>query len=287
MSIRLLALDLDGTLLNSRGQLTERNREAVVAVRARDVRLAVVTGRRFRDARPIALELGVDVPLIAHNGALTRHVRTLETIALFPLPLAAARKALAIGRRAGAHPLLSDEDGPDCLGVLVYDRVSGDNPALSKYVAWAQRIHGDGGAVRETTALEDYLDHDPVHLTFSGTCGLMTELSAQLQSDLGSAAKVFSTMYPRLDFALVDILHPGASKGIGVAAAAGELGVSAAEVMAIGDNFNDLEMLRYAGTGIVMGNADTSLLEAEGLRTTTTNDEDGVALAIERFILNV
>jgi len=287
MSIRLLALDLDGTLLNSRGQLTERNREAIVAVRARDVRLAVVTGRRFRDARPIALELGVDVPLISHNGALTRHVRTLETIALFPLPLAAARKALAIGRTAGAHPLLSDEDGPDGLGVLVYDRVSGDNPALSKYVAWAQRIHGDDGAVRETPALEDYLDHDPVHLTFSGTCGLMTELSEQLQSALGATAKVFSTMYPRLDFALVDILHPGASKGIGVAAAAGELGVSAAEVMAIGDNFNDLEMLRYAGTGIVMGNAAASLLEAEGLHTTATNDEDGVALAIERFILNV
>jgi Cof subfamily protein (haloacid dehalogenase superfamily) len=285
MPIRLLALDLDGTLLNSHGQLSERNARAVADARQLGVRVAVVTGRRFRDARPIALELGLDVPLISHNGALTRHARTLETIALFPLPVAAARKALAIGRSAAVNPLLSeDKDG---LGVLVYDRLSGDNPAILKYVAWARRIHGDDGAVLETASLEDYLDHDPVHLTFSGTCGPLNELNQQLQRELGAEAKVFSTMYPKNDFGLLDVLHPGASKGVGVAAVAKELGISQDEVMAIGDNFNDLEMLRYAGTGVVMGNAEASLREAEGLHTTAANDEDGVALAIERFILNV
>jgi hydroxymethylpyrimidine pyrophosphatase-like HAD family hydrolase len=288
MPIRLLALDLDGTLLNSRGQLTERNAQAVADARGRGVRVAVVTGRRFRDARPMALELGVDVPLISHNGALTRHASTLETIALFPLPVAAARKALAIGRAAGAHPLLSDDrEGQEGLGVLVYDTLSGDNPALLKYVAWARRIHGDDGAVRETASLEDYLDHDPVHLTFSGACGLLNELNEQLQRALGDEAKVLITMYPKLDFGLLDVLHPSASKGAGVAAAASELDIAPDEVMAIGDNFNDLEMLRYAGTGVVMGNAEASLREAAGLHTTEANDDDGVALAIEKFILNV
>ena len=71
MPIRLLALDLDGTLLNSRGQVSERNRSALEAARSCGVRVAIVTGRRFRDARPVALELGLDVPVIAHNGALT------------------------------------------------------------------------------------------------------------------------------------------------------------------------------------------------------------------------
>lgn len=284
MPIRLLALDLDGTLLNSHGQISERNRQAIVAARELGVRVAVVTGRRFRDARPIALELGVDVPLISHNGALTRHTGTLETITLLPLPVAAARKALAIGRAAGANPLLSDDQ--EGLGVLVYDRLNGDNPALMKYVAWARRIHGDDGAVREVASLESYLDHDPVHLTFSGTCGALNKLHEQLERELACEAKVFSTMYPKLDFGLLDVLNPGASKGLGVAAAAGELGLAADEVMAIGDNFNDLAMLRYAGIGVVMGNAETSLREAEGLHTTATNDEDGVALAIEKFILN-
>src|SRR6266705_6590875 len=101
MSIHLLALDLDGTLLNSRGQLTERNRRALNEVRRRGIRVALVTGRRFRDARPIALELGLDVPLISHNGALTKHARTLEMVSATLLPLEAAREVLRVGRAAG------------------------------------------------------------------------------------------------------------------------------------------------------------------------------------------
>lgn len=284
MPIRLLALDLDGTLLNSRGELSQRNRETIAAAREQGVKVALVTGRRFRDARPIALELGLDVPLISHNGALTRHARTLETIALFPLPLEAARKALLLGRESEADPLISDD--LEGLGVLVYDKLSGDNPALAKYVAWARRIHGDEGAVREATSLEEYLDHDPVHLTFTGTCSAMKSLQDRLLVELGASARVLSTMYLKLDFALLDVLNPAASKGTGVAAAAAELNLSANEVMAIGDNYNDLEMLRYAGTGILMGNAEAALRDAEGLPTTGTNDEDGVAQAIEKFILS-
>ncbi len=284
MPIRLLALDLDGTLLNSHGQVSERNAGAIAAAREKGVSVAVVTGRRFRDARPTVLQLGLDAPLISHNGALTRHALTLETIARFPLPLPAAHEALAIGRTFGVNPLVSDDN--DGLGVLVYDRLSGDNPALLRYVAWARRIHGDDGAVLETPSLETYLDHEPVHVTFSGACGPLDELSKRLQSELGGKARVLSTMYPKLDFGLLDVLHPHASKGAGVAAAAAELGITAGQVMAVGDNFNDLEMLHYAGTGVVMGNAESALRETAGLHTTGTNDEDGVALAIEKFILN-
>ena len=232
----------------------------------------MVTGRRFRDARPIALELGLDVPLISHNGALTRHARTLETIAIFPLPVEAAKRALGLGRKAGADPLVSDDR--DGLGVLVFDKISGENPALAKYVAWARRIHGDDGAVQETPALEAYLDHDPIHVTFTGKCQAMAELENVLQRELGASGKVFRTVYSQMDFALLDVLNPLASKGTGVAAAAGELNIPSAEVMAIGDNFNDLEMLRYAGHGVLMGNAQGDLLESEDLHITGTNDED-------------
>jgi 5-amino-6-(5-phospho-D-ribitylamino)uracil phosphatase len=284
MPIRLLALDLDGTLLTSRGELSDRNRQTIAAAREQGVKVALVTGRRFRDARPLALELGLDVPVISHNGALTRHAHTLETIALFPLPLEAARKALLLGRESEADPLISDD--LDGLGVLIYDKRSGENPALAKYVAWARRIHGDEGAVREAPSLEEYLDHDPVHLTFTGTCAAMKSLQDRLLIELGETARVLSTMYLKPDFALLDVLNPAASKGMGVAAAAAELKLSSDEVMAIGDNYNDLEMLRYAGTGILMGNAEPSLRAAERLPTTGTNDEDGVAQAIEKFILS-
>jgi hydroxymethylpyrimidine pyrophosphatase-like HAD family hydrolase len=89
-----------------------------------------------------------------------------------------------------------------------------------------------------------------------------------------------------LDFTLIDVVNPSASKGAGVAAAATELDLMAEEVMAIGDNFNDLEMLLFAGTGVVMANAPQALRETEGLFPTASNKDDGVALAIEQFILN-
>jgi Cof subfamily protein (haloacid dehalogenase superfamily) len=286
MAIQLLALDLDGTLLNRRGEISERNRTAIDQARERGVRVALVTGRRFRDSRPLALELGLDVPLIAHNGALTKHARTLETVSVLPLPLAAARDALRIGREAGADALLSDDF--DGLGVLVFDHLSGDNSAAHKYVAWAQRIHGDdeeSEAVRQVASLEAYLDHEPVHLAFSGGCTRMDKLAELLQDQLRDKVKILCTKYLEQDFSLVDVVNPSASKGAGVAAAAAELDITTSEILAIGDNYNDLEMLLLAGTGVVMANAPLDLRQTPGLYPTASNDEDGVALAIERFVL--
>jgi Cof subfamily protein (haloacid dehalogenase superfamily) len=284
MAIRLLALDLDGTLLNSHGVITDRTRRALELARERGVKVAVVTGRRFRDARPIALELGLDVPVISHNGALTKHAQTLETVAVVPLPLDVARQILQVGRRCKADLLVSDDH--EGTGVLVYDHLSGANPALLRYIAWANRLHGNGNSgVLEVDSLEDYLDHDPIHVAFSGRCAPMAALEQILHSELGNIMKTFRTTYPRLDFTLLDMVHPQVSKGVGVAAAARELGIEREEVLAVGDNFNDLEMLCFAGTGVVMANADSALKETPGLHTTVSNDEDGVAAAIEKFIL--
>ncbi|MDT5295081.1 MAG: hypothetical protein QOJ76_1961 [Acidobacteriota bacterium] len=286
MAIRLVALDLDGTLLNSRGELTKRNRAAIDAARARGVAVAVVTGRRFRDARPLALELGLDVPVIAHNGALTKHARTLETVSALLMPVEAARAVVSFGRAHGADALVSD----DHLGAgrLVYDHVTPGNTALASYVAWSRRVVGDdaASAVRCVPSLAEYLDHDPLHIAFSGGCAEMERLAAEMRRELGASVRLLLTLYPKMDFALLDVLHPEASKGAGLAAVAAEQGLERAEVMAVGDNFNDLEMLEYAGTGVLMGNAESALRERGRFHTTATNDEDGVAVAIERFVLN-
>ncbi len=285
MPIRLLALDLDGTLLNSRGEISARNRDALARARKGGVCVAVVTGRRFRDARPIALDLGLDAPVIAHNGALTKHARTLETVAVMPLPLDAALRAVNVGRAAGADPLISvDHEG---LGVLVYDHISGDNLALVEYIKWARRIHGEEGAqsVQQVDSVEAYLEEAPVHLAFSGGYAKMTALAERLRAELNTSVKIFCTSYPKKDFALVDIVHPQASKGAGVAAAARELRVDREEIMAMGDNLNDLEMLEYAGTAVIMENAESALREIADVHLTASNDADGVAMAVEKFIL--
>jgi Cof subfamily protein (haloacid dehalogenase superfamily) len=287
MAIRLLALDLDGTLLDSRGRISERNRLAIDNARDQAVRVALVTGRRFRDSRPVALEMGLDIPLISHNGALTKHAETLQTVSVLALPLGPAREALRIGRERGADALLSDDH--EGLGVLVYDHLNADNTAAHRYLAWARRIHGDeegGNAVQQVSSLEDYLDHEPIHLAFSGRCAAMDQLEEILHAELGSTVKILGTKYLEQDFTLLDVVNPAASKGAGVAAAAAELDIDREEIMAIGDNFNDLEMLLFAGTGVVMANAPLRLREIAGLHPTASNSDDGVALAIEQFILN-
>jgi len=107
-----------------------------------------------------------------------------------------------------------------------------------------------------------------------------------LKSELQDTVTILATVYPRLDFTLIDILPPDSSKGVGVEKLALVEGLQKNQVMAIGDNFNDIEMLEFAGTAIVMGNADPRLLERKEFYTTVSNDENGVAEAIKQFILN-
>ncbi len=284
--IRLIALDLDGTLLDSQGRLSAGNRAAIAAARERGTAVALVTGRRFRDARPFALELGLDVPVIAHNGALTKHAHSLETVSATLMPAAAARAVVRTGRAHGADALVSDDHIG--AGLLVYDHISLGNTALAKYIEWSRRVVGDtdaDAAIRSVPSLEEYLDHDPLHIAFSGGCASMERLAEIMRAELGSSVRLLLTLYPVTDFALLDVLNPDASKGAGLAAVAAEQGLTRDEVMAVGDNFNDLEMLEWAGTGVVMANADASLREGGRFQTTAANDEDGVAAAIERFVL--
>jgi hypothetical protein len=150
--------------------------------------------------------------------------------------------------------------------------------------------------------LDDCLDEDPVQIMFSGQLGRMRELRALLTRpsplsephDQGGAPdkgdcppySVSITEYEHRDFALLDVMANGCSKGTAVAGWIAQRGYSAREVMAIGDNLNDVEMLEFAGLPIVMGNAAPSLRErANGWRYTATNDEAGVALAIRTHIL--
>jgi hypothetical protein len=283
--IQLLALDLDGTLLNSLGELSARNAHAIAQARASGVRVALVTGRRFRDARPLALKLGLDVPVIAHNGALTKHARTLETVSASLLPLEIAREVLRLGRTHRADPLVSDD--PVGAGLLVYDHLREAHGPVAEYIEWSRRIHGDEAerAILHVPSLEDYLDHAPVHITFSGTYAGIERLSAVFTAELGARAKLMTTLYPSIDFGLVDVIHPDVSKGTGLAAVAAEHGLTPGEVMAVGDNHNDVEMLEFAGTRVAVANAEPRVLKLEGIQVTDSNDDDGVAVAIEKFIL--
>lgn len=285
--IKLLALDLDGTLLNSSGKISEANKQAIKKAEEKGVLVTIATGRRFRDARPVGLELELNAPLITHNGALLKYAKTLETVAASIIAKETVREILRVGREFGADALLSAD--PTGKGTLFYDTVSADNIPLQKYIVWSKTLHGDEAesAVVHVENLENILPQtETVHVSFSGKCASMVELETTLANELKETAMILTTRYPRLDFTLIDILPPDASKGIGLEKLTVIENLSAENVMVCGDNFNDLHMLEYAGTPVVMGNADRSLLERQEFYTTTSNDENGVAVAIEKFILS-
>ncbi len=286
--IKLLALDLDGTTLDSLGQVPDANREAIRAAEDRGVLVTIATGRRFRDAQPVGIDLELNAPLITHNGALLKYAGSEETLACSLLSLETSLEIVRAGKAFCGDALVSTD--PHGSGTLLYDRVSEDNLPLKKYLRWSETLHGgeSGRAgVSHVAKLETVLgEHEIVHISFSGGCLAMSRLEQNLRHELKNSVTILATVYTSLNFTLLDILPPDASKGHGVAKLAEIHGLTAENVMTIGDNFNDLEMLEYAGTAVVMGNADPQLLERPEFYTTLSNDEGGVAAAIERFILN-
>jgi Cof subfamily protein (haloacid dehalogenase superfamily) len=285
--IKLLALDLDGTVLNSYGEVSKRNLKALRDAEKHGVFVTIATGRRFRDARPVAFKLGLNAPIITHNGTLIKHAETLETISVRLIETGTVREILAVGRKFGADPMMSCD--PHSQGTLFYDRISDDNFPLQRYLEWAKKLHGEDGdaSIVHTESLEKLADKvETIHISFSGQCEPMSHLQMMLSADLGGRAKVLATVYPQFNFTLLDVLPPESSKGFGLRNLAGSLGLTYENVMAMGDNLNDLEMLEYAGTPVIMGNSTPELLEDEKYHRTLSNDEDGVALAIEKYILS-
>jgi Cof subfamily protein (haloacid dehalogenase superfamily) len=283
--IRLLALDLDGTVLDSHGQLPDANRTAIARAIDAGVEVAIATGRRYDFARPIIERLPAPLTLILSNGAIVKRHDSSgrgETLLRRLLPRASARAVLA---GAAEHRASA---------ALIFDRPR-EGQVVFEAIDWNDRRHrlfyeANRPFVSEQSPLEDALTEDPVQLMFTGRCTAMRRLfdglaaapSASTSDDSGYSVAL--TEYEHRDFSLVDVLQAGCSKGAALSAWAAGQGLSASEVMAVGDNLNDLEMLEFAGTPVVMANA-IHALTTRGWAATASNDEAGVAQAIETFVL--
>ncbi|MCS6884206.1 MAG: Cof-type HAD-IIB family hydrolase [Acidobacteriota bacterium] len=276
MAIKLIGLDIDGTLLNSQGALQRRTREAVRRAAKSGIHVVLVTGRRFHAARPVAFELELQLPLVTHNGALTKDAYTLEVLDYHPLDTTIARNLVVAGRDYGADTLCCDL--PESEVRLVYERISEDNPQLKSYIK-----HFIGHSL-QVTDLAKHITTPPVQVFYVGRCSAMEALHKQLYNSYKDEVKLLATVYPKHDMTILDAIHPRCSKAVGLAYVANSLGLDRTEVMAIGDNLNDLEMLQYAGLGVIMANSEPRLKHF-GFIETASNDEDGVAEAIEKFVL--
>jgi hypothetical protein len=280
--IRLIALDLDGTVLDSDGRIPEANRSAIARAIAGGVEVAIATGRRYDFALPILEALPAPLTLILSNGAIVKS-HDGRTLMQRLLPREAARDVLARTRahRPGAA-LIFDRPRE---GQVVFERIDLSNRRNRLFFERNRRF------VSEVDPLEAALVDDPVQVMFTGACRAMRTLFDELRGCAGaeglSGAAPFSvalTEYRHRDFSLVDVVQAGCSKGAALRAWAAGQGLSAAEVMAVGDNLNDVEMLEFAGTPVVMGNAVADL-KSRGWAVSASNDEAGVARAIETFVL--
>jgi Cof subfamily protein (haloacid dehalogenase superfamily) len=277
MPIKLLALDIDGTILTPRGELTPRTRAAIDEAIERGVHIVLVTGRRFGSAYPLLQEFKLNVPLISHNGALNKDTRTFETIEVYPLDISTSCEIVTTARRYGID-MICCSDEPRGLGKIVTEGVSESNRSLIRYLDKYR------DSVMKVPDLVEFIMEPPIQIMFSGQCAQMELFAEKLLGVMGERIRLFKTRYPQYDLTIIDAVSSQASKGDSLSRIADRHGIAREEVMAIGDNHNDLTMLEYAGLGVVMANAEEELKEL-GFALTSSNEEDGVAEAIERYII--
>lgn len=276
-------MDIDGTLLDSQGQLPAQNVHAIADAAAHGIEVVLVTGRRFHFSLPIAEQLPCELHLIVNNGALTKS-RDGRTLARHLLPVPTARLALEATREfRECASVMFDRPGD---GQVILERIDWSHPLRASY------FRKNSMFLAEQTPLESCLDdvngrgaEDPIQVGFTGNCVPLRRVQTLLLEHAESEKYAVSlTEYAGRDLSILDVLAAGVTKGKALAEWANLRGIPREEVMAVGDNFNDFEMLEFAGVPVIMGNA-VDELKAKGYAQTGSNDDNGLADAIRKHAL--
>ncbi len=274
-SIRLLAVDIDGTLLNPQFQISPADLTALQRAHAAGIEVILVTGRRHTFALPIAQQLGFDLWLISSNGAITRSMKG-ETFHRGLLPATTCRKlCTAMDAFRGNMVITFDKDEK---GAIVLERMDELGESIQK---WLEK---NMAFIDFVIPVEKSLTADPVQAMFCGKIARMREaLDVIGASGLEKEITALRTEYEARDLSLVDILNRDCSKGHALERWAKYRGIPREQVMAIGDNYNDVEMLAFAGVPFIMGNACHEL-RSNGWKVTLPNDQCGVAAALAQVL---
>lgn len=264
---KLLAIDLDDTLLDNKLCVPQRSHRAVEMAREAGVRVTLATGRMYRSALPFAREIGVEDYLITYQGALVKHAVNGEVLFHRPVPMELALEVIELVNNYGYHINIYLDDN---LYVAKHTRESDLYAAISRI------------PMEEVGNLEVFLrerKQAPTKVLVVAQEELLDKLAAQARPRWGDKLHITKSKPHFLEFS-----HPLGNKGDALAAVAKHYGVKREEVIAMGDSYNDLEMIDYAGLGVVVGNARPEII-AKADFVCCSNEECGVAEVVERFII--
>lgn len=278
--VKMIAVDIDGTLLPSAGTaVSRRNCSALREAQQAGIELVIATGRRHAYAAPLIDPIGLrpSTVMITSNGAVTRTLAG-DSIDRAMLPVETAKALCPALRPLGTTVFTFDREGP---GEMVLESLDEVRQRVSLWV------EANRAAIRVVNPLERAFDSGeaPVQGMVCGGVAQMRRAEASLAaSHLAEQIEVHRTEYPARDLAILDILPPGCSKGVALRRLAERQGIARQHILAIGDNWNDLEMLEFAGHAVVMANGAPDLVaeaRRRGWTVAATNDADGVAQAVE------
>jgi len=267
---RLLALDVDGTLAGKDRRVSPVVRAAVAAAQARGVHVTLATGREFRSARRFARDLGLSTSLICSQGAVIKHCVTLDVLYHVPLPGTLAAEAITMLHDADVCVIASIDDK------LHIVRDGPEFASFGRYWGTPDPAH----VVVAPNLAAISRETPPTKVIFFGDPPIVERELVRMMDHFGE-----TLAFVRSDVTVGEMLAPGLSKGIALAMLAETLGVERDQVIAIGDEQNDVPMLQWAGLGLAMGNAPDSVKRMADAVVPSV-DEDGVAWAIDRYIVS-
>jgi Cof subfamily protein (haloacid dehalogenase superfamily) len=263
--VKLIATDLDGTLLDSTGKISERNLKSIRETIASGVAATICTGRMFSSARQFAEQLGIKLPVICYNGAILRHLNG-ESIWHYALDMEMAREILSmcVSREVHVQSYVEDE-----LQVRNADASVFQN--YMKYFGVTGRVVGDDLSRPSTNPTK--------LLAMTDTEEEARAMAIELSERYGDELYVTRSLPT-----YVEVMNPKANKVNALTKLAETIGVDMGEILAIGDGENDVEMVKSVGVGIAMGNG-ADRIKGVAKYIAPTNDEDGVSWAMDRFVL--
>jgi Cof subfamily protein (haloacid dehalogenase superfamily) len=282
-AIRLVVLDVDGTLSNSRHEITDATCAAVDRIRAAGMRVMIATGRRYRDTVPVAERLAIDAPLVTASGALIKDVRTHATLARAAFAPGVLEGLLSLIVDRGHEPILYTDSfaaGYDFHCQSLASAVAGGVPGNRGVAEYLDRNRALANVVPDLHLAPP----DGVFAGFAmGTHAEMLDLERALDASWPGMLSLHTIRSPRYRDWMCEIAPAGVTKWSGVLSVAEPLGIAPESICAVGDDVNDLPMIRGAGIGIAMGNATPDVLAAAD-RIVAAHDDDGIGEVAELLL---